>query len=82
MARNIMVSNRVYEELKKAKGTDKSFSEVIAEAIENQKPQEKTFGNLMKFAGILKDYHEDEEAIKWLKKAKKMTDDRLWGKSR
>ena len=53
MARTIMVSNAVYEELKKAKGSDKSFSEVITEALEKAKPEEKTIGGLLKFAGIL-----------------------------
>ncbi len=80
MARTIMVSNKVYADLKKAKGNDKSFSEVIAEAIEKSAEKEKTFGNLMKFAGMFKGDTEYDEAFKWLRKMEKVTDDEIWKK--
>lgn len=68
MAKTIMIADKVYEELKKAKGTDKSFTEVIAEAIEKAKPKEKTIGGLLKFAGILEGDKEYDEIRKWSKK--------------
>lgn len=78
MARTIMVSNAVYGELKKAKGSDKSFSEVITEALEKSGSERKTIGNLIrKHAGALKDYKEDKEAAKWLKGMWKRWDKRL-----
>lgn len=49
MARQISVSNEVYEELSKLKGR-KSFSELIKEVMGIKKSNEK----FMKFAGILK----------------------------
>ncbi|MBP1357645.1 MAG: antitoxin VapB family protein [Sulfolobus sp.] len=56
MARQIMVSDEVYEKLKKIKG-DKSFSEVIDEMIE------KAYGNnfkaLSKYFGILSEEAEE-----------------------
>lgn len=66
MAKNIMVSNKVYEEMKKIKG-EKSFSEVIAEALENSK--RKTVGNIiMKYGGMLKGDTEYDEIRKWSRK--------------
>ena len=82
MAKNIMISNKIYEDLKRIKGRDKSFSDVIAEALDRRKPKEKTIAALAEFAGILKDYPEDKAATEWLKKAQKMTDDEIWRKSR
>lgn len=81
MAKTIMVSNAVYAELKKLKGNDKSFSDVIIESLEASKPK-KTMGGLLKFAGVFKGDTEYDEAFKWLKKAQKITNDRLWKESR
>ncbi|MBI2176499.1 antitoxin VapB family protein [Candidatus Woesearchaeota archaeon] len=67
MARTIMIADRVYADLKKAKGADKSFSEVIAEALEKSGNRRKTIADVLKHAGALKGYKEDEEAAKWLK---------------
>ena len=59
MARQISVSNEVYELLLERKGK-KSFSQVIKESLcANEK---KT--NIMRFAGILKDQKEDFERLK------------------
>jgi predicted CopG family antitoxin len=59
MARQISVSNEVYELLSKRKGK-KSFSQVIKESLcANGK---KT--NIMKFAGIMKDEKEKLEQLK------------------
>lgn len=52
MAKTLMVSNTVYEELKKLKGEDKSFSEVIVELI--SKKGHKTGYDLKKHFGVLK----------------------------
>ena len=59
MARQISVSNEVYELLLKRKGK-KSFSEVIRASLcsEEEKP------DIMSFAGILKD---DKEKLEMLK---------------
>ncbi len=76
MAKTIMVSNKVYAELKKVKGNDRSFSDVITESLEAAKPK-KTIGNLLKYAGALKDYEEDKESAKWLRKTWKRWDRRL-----
>ena len=66
MARNIMVSDKVYEDLKEAKGKDKSFSEVIAAALEGTK--RKTLGELIrKHAGVLKGDTEYDDIMKWSK---------------
>ena len=62
-----MIADKVYEDLKMAKGTDKSFSEVIAEALEMAKPK-KTIAGVLKFAGILKGDKEYGEIRKWSKK--------------
>lgn len=79
MAKTIMVSNKVYADLKKAKGSDKSFSEVIAESLETAKPK-KTIGALMEFAGVFKGDKEYDEAFKWLRKMEKKSDEELWKK--
>lgn len=60
MARQISVSDEVYEELSKLKG-GKSFSELMKGFMEVKKSNEK----LMKFAGILK---EDKKNLEQLKK--------------
>ena len=78
MAKNIMVSNDVYKEMKKIKGEDKSFSEVISEALKNSQEKEKTAGSLLKFAGALKGKKEDKNLVKWAKKVWKKTDEELW----
>jgi len=59
MARQISVSNEVYELLSKRKGK-KSFSQVIKE---NLYPKEEKI-DIMKFAGILKDDKEELERLK------------------
>jgi predicted CopG family antitoxin len=59
MARQISVSNEVYELLSKRKGK-KSFSEVIKESLCANK--KKT--DIMKFAGIMKDEKEKLEQLK------------------
>ncbi len=59
MARQISVSNEVYELLLERKGK-KSFSEVIKESLCTTK--KKT--NIMRFAGIMKDEKETLEALK------------------
>lgn len=76
MAKTIMIADRVYEELKKVKGTDKSFSEVITEALEKAKPKEKTIGGLLKFAGIFEGDTEYDEIRKWSKKRWKAWQDK------
>ena len=52
MARTIMVSNTAYEELKKLKEEDKSFSDVIIELV--SKKEQKTGYDLKKHFGVLK----------------------------
>lgn len=59
MARQISVSNEVYEMLRKRKGK-KSFSQVIKESL---CPKEKK-ADLMSLAGILKDDKEELEKLK------------------
>lgn len=81
MAKTIMIADKVYEDLKKAKGSDKSFSEVIAEALDGSNEKKKTIGNLSEFAGVFKGDTEYDEAFKWLKKAEKKSEERLWKKS-
>ncbi|MBI2141659.1 antitoxin VapB family protein [Candidatus Woesearchaeota archaeon] len=80
MARTIMIADRIYEELKKAKGSDKSFSDVIGEALEASKPK-KTIAGVLKYAGILKGDTEYDELMKWSKKRWKEWQDRSWKKS-
>ncbi len=59
MARQISVSNEVYELLLERKG-NKSFSQVIKENL----CQNKKKTNIMKFAGIMKDEKEKLEELK------------------
>jgi len=59
MARQISVSNEVYEMLLERKGK-KSFSEIIKECLG---PKDKR-AEIMKLAGILKDNREDLELLK------------------
>lgn len=82
MARTIMIADRVYEELKRLKGADKSFTDVISEALGAVKSRRKTGEGLREFAGIFEGDKEYDEAFKWLKKAEKITADRIWKKSR
>ena len=60
-----MIANRVYEELKRAKGADKSFSEVIAWALEASRPRKKLGAALKEVAGILEGDKEYAEVMKW-----------------
>lgn len=78
MAKTIMIADKVYADLKKAKGSDKSFSEVIAEALEKAELREKTIGGLLKFAGIFEGDTEYDRVIKWSRKMWKKSDDNLW----
>lgn len=82
MAKTIMIADRVYEELKMLKGAEKSFTDVIAEALEAVKSKKKTGKGLKEFAGVFEGDTEYEEAFKWLKKAEKITADKLWKRSR
>ena len=75
-----MIADKVYEELKRAKGKDKSFTDVIAEALEASKPK-KTMAGLLKYAGVLKGDTEYDELMKWSKKRWKEWQDRSWNKS-
>ncbi len=69
MARTIMVSNDVYEELKRRKGTTKSFSETIKESLEEKPAKLKTMGELLKYAGTLpSDDTEYEEILEHSRK--------------
>ena len=68
MAKTIMIADKVYEELKKMKGKDKSFSEVIIEALAASESKKKTLGGLLKHAGVLKGDTEYDEIRKWSKK--------------
>ena len=78
MAKTIMIADKLYEELKRVKGSDKSFTDVIAEALKKSESERKTIGNLIrKHAGALKDYKEDKEAVKWLRDTWRRWDKRL-----
>ena len=81
MAKTIMIANKVYDELKRMKGEEKSFTDVIAEALEKAKPKEKTIGGLLKFAGIFEGDTEYDEIRKWSRKRWKEWQDRSWNKS-
>ena len=70
-----MIANKVYNDLKEAKGKDKSFSEVIAEALA-VKPK-KLGAALKEVAGILEGDTEYDEAMKWSKKMWEKWDKRL-----
>ena len=78
MAKTIMIADRIYEELKKAKGADKSFSEVIAEALEASRPKRKLGAALKEVAGILEGDTEYDEVMKWSKKMWKKSDEKIW----
>ena len=66
MAKTMMVSNAVYEELKKLKTKeDKSFSEVIVDLLDTKKTN--TVSNIWKHFGALKgdtEYKELEKDIR------------------
>ena len=73
MAKTIMISNSAYEELKKLKDENKSFTDVVIELVSNKKLN--TISNLWKYFGALKgdkEYKKLEKEIKagW----------RIWGK--
>ncbi|MBI3036693.1 antitoxin VapB family protein [Candidatus Woesearchaeota archaeon] len=76
VAKTIMIADRIYEDLKKAKGADRSFSEVIAEALEASKVGRKTGAGLKDIVGILKGDTEYDEVKKYLKKKWKEWDRR------
>ena len=78
IAKNARVSNKVYEEMKEIKGKDRSFSEVISEALKKSREQEKTAGNLLKFSSTLKGNKEYDETLKWSRKMWEKTDERIW----
>ena len=66
MAKTLMVSNEVYEELKKIKTKeDKSFSEVIVDLI--VKKEGKTGRDLWKHFGVLKGDKEYDEVKRELR---------------
>lgn len=66
MAKTIMVSNVAYEELKKLKDEEKSFSDVIIELV--SKKGQKTGYDLKECLGLLsKDDREYEKIMKELK---------------
>lgn len=64
MAKTIMISNQIYEELKNIK-KDKSFSETIMDLVEIAKW--KTGADLRKHVGILKDDKEYDKIMKELR---------------
>lgn len=63
MAKTIMVSNKIYEELKEEK-KNRSFSETIKDLIDTQK--RKTGRDLLKHVGTIKD-NEYDKIMKELK---------------
>ena len=65
MAKLIAVSNEAYNELLKRKGSGRSFSDVILLMI---KAKQKGQGDIMRFAGILKD---DKEFARFARSFKK-----------
>jgi len=67
MVKVISLSNDAYARLKTLKGTDKSFSDVVIEIVDERKTKKK---NLMDFFGIWKD---DKE---WDNIGKKIYEDR------
>ena len=73
-----MIADRVYEELKKMKGTDKSFSEVILESLEVSKAGRKTGEGLKEIAGILEGDAEYDDVIPPPKKMWKKSDEKIW----
>ncbi len=67
MAKTIMVSNKVYDSLKKIKEREnKSYSEVILESLE--KKEKKTGEGLRECLGLLEGDKEYDEVMKELKK--------------
>ncbi len=78
MAKTIRIADKVYDELKKIKGADKSFSEVIAEALEKSSGNRKTLGNLLKFAGVFEGDTEYDKAMKSSRKMWKKWNNRIW----
>jgi predicted CopG family antitoxin len=75
MARTIMISDGVYEELKKEKGSDKSFSTVIKAALDDSHSRKKLGSGLKDVMGILKDDSEYDHVMRYAKKKWKE-----WGK--
>lgn len=72
-----MIADKLYDELKRLKGSDKSFSEVITGALEESKPKKKTMAGLLKFAGVFEGDKEYDEAMKLSKKVWKKWDKRI-----
>lgn len=67
MAKTIMISNDVYDNLKKIKMKgDQSYSEVIRELLQSK--NQKTLGNVMKHFGVLKGDKEYDHILKDLEK--------------
>lgn len=64
MAKTLMISNNIYEELKKVKG-EKSFSEVINELLSKRKSSGK---DIAKYYGILKGDKEYDKIMKEVRK--------------
>ncbi len=56
MVKMVSLSNKAYEELKKIKNQDESFSDVILKLLENK-------NDIKKFAGLLKSEKETLESI-------------------
>ncbi|MFH1182526.1 MAG: antitoxin VapB family protein [Candidatus Woesearchaeota archaeon] len=76
MARTIMVADAVYAALKKAKGSEMSFSEVIRDSLEAAKGKKKLGKGLVAIAGILKGDTEYAGVMKWAGKKWKEWDRR------
>jgi len=74
MAKTIMISDDVYKKLKIMKEReDKSYSNVIINLMENKRS--KTFTDLKKYFGVLKEDKEYDEILKETRKAwKKWTE--------
>ena len=66
MAKTIMVSNLAYEELKKIKDENKSFSDVIVDLVRKNKT--KTGADLWKYFGVLKGDKEYDKIMREVKK--------------
>ncbi len=84
MAKTIMISNEVYEELKRRKGSS-SFSEIIKESLaespERKDKRIRTGEDLARFLGVLKDDAEYEKIMKEMKPRWKEWTDRVYKES-
>ena len=72
-----MIADDVYEDLKRLKGREKSFSGVIREALEASRSRRKLGSGLREVAGILEGDTEYDEVMKWSKKMWRKWDRRL-----